>query len=383
MKRKYLLIAIIIFVLLAGIVTTFFLLSKSDKPLNQADTHTTETVEEYNDIAWINESLAQVILNDKITKITQGGTYNIHGNGSSGIYIDTDDKIKLILNDANIINKNGSAIFIENADGVEIELADNSINHLEDSPKREDDENGEGTLFSNASLSLSGNGYLSVKSNYSDAISTKKNLDILSGNYAIISENDGLKGKDSVQIHNGVINIVSKGDGIKTKNEDDVNKGYIKIIDGNINIMSNDDGMDAIRQVVIDGGIIKIYPCLEGIEGQSVVINGGDISITAIDDGINASSKLPEVKMFIEINGGTLNVTIKRGDTDAIDSNGDIYVNGGIVNITTSNSSFDYEDIAEYNGGTIYINGIVTNEIPKYDLRDNPVNQKIEIKKNN
>ncbi|MDD3013609.1 MAG: carbohydrate-binding domain-containing protein, partial [Candidatus Gastranaerophilales bacterium] len=197
MKRKYLLIAIIIFVLLAGIVTTFFLLSKSDKPLNQADTHTTETVEEYNDIAWINESLAQVILNDKITKITQGGTYNIHGNGSSGIYIDTDDKIKLILNDANIINKNGSAIFIENADGVEIELADNSINHLENSPKREDDENGEGTLFSNASLSLSGNGYLSVKSNYSDAISTKKNLDILSGNYAIISENDGLKGKDS------------------------------------------------------------------------------------------------------------------------------------------------------------------------------------------
>ena len=43
-----------------------------------------------------------------------------------------------------------------------------------------------------------------------------------------------------------------------------------------------------------------------------------------------------------------------QGDTDSVDSNGDIVINGGTIDIT-ANSSFDYDGKAEKNGGTIII----------------------------
>ena len=50
------------------------------------------------------------------------------------------------------------------------------------------------------------------------------------------------------------------------------------------------------------------------------------------------------------------------GDTDGIDSNGNLYINGGIIDIT-ANSPFDYDGEAKYNGGTIIVNGTETNTI--------------------
>ena len=50
------------------------------------------------------------------------------------------------------------------------------------------------------------------------------------------------------------------------------------------------------------------------------------------------------------------------GDTDAIDSNGDLYINGGTLNITAQ-SAFDYDGNAIKNGGTIIVNGTETDTI--------------------
>jgi hypothetical protein len=50
------------------------------------------------------------------------------------------------------------------------------------------------------------------------------------------------------------------------------------------------------------------------------------------------------------------------GDTDGVDSNGDIRINGGTISIT-GQSTFDYDGNAEYNGGTIIENGRDTNVI--------------------
>ena len=44
------------------------------------------------------------------------------------------------------------------------------------------------------------------------------------------------------------------------------------------------------------------------------------------------------------------------GDTDAVDANGSIYVNGGTIDIT-ANSAFDYDVSGELNGGTVTVNG--------------------------
>ena len=54
-----------------------------------------------------------------------------------------------------------------------------------------------------------------------------------------------------------------------------------------------------------------------------------------------------------------------QGDTDAIDCNGNITVNGGTIDITAQMSSFDYDGNATYNGGTIIINGEQVDSIPQ------------------
>ena len=52
-----------------------------------------------------------------------------------------------------------------------------------------------------------------------------------------------------------------------------------------------------------------------------------------------------------------------QGDTDGIDSNGNIVINGGTVDIT-GQSAVDYDGTAALNGGTLIINGEETDTIP-------------------
>ena len=52
------------------------------------------------------------------------------------------------------------------------------------------------------------------------------------------------------------------------------------------------------------------------------------------------------------------------GDTDGIDSNGDLKVSGGTINVTGS-STFDYDGTATFTGGTIIVNGTQVDDIPK------------------
>ncbi|MBQ8952533.1 MAG: carbohydrate-binding domain-containing protein, partial [Clostridia bacterium] len=114
--------------------------------------------------------------------------------------------------------------------------------------------------------------------------------------------------------------------------------------------------------VQIDGGSLTITAA-EGIEATYIQINGGAISIQASDDGINAAQKSKAYTATVEINDGDITVVMGVGDTDGIDSNGNIIVNGGTVNVT-GNSTFDYDGTAQYNGGTIIVNGQQVNAIP-------------------
>ena len=62
------------------------------------------------------------------------------------------------------------------------------------------------------------------------------------------------------------------------------------------------------------------------------------------------------------INGGEISVTMAQGDTDAIDSNGNLYINGGTINITAQ-FAFDYDGIGQLNGGTVIVNGSQINQL--------------------
>ena len=113
--------------------------------------------------------------------------------------------------------------------------------------------------------------------------------------------------------------------------------------------------------IVINDGTFNINAA-EGIEATYIKINDGTINISASDDGINAANKSSAYSIAVEINGGYITIKMGSGDTDAIDSNGNLYINGGTIDIT-GNSPFDYDGNAEYNGGTIIVNGTETNSI--------------------
>ena len=45
-----------------------------------------------------------------------------------------------------------------------------------------------------------------------------------------------------------------------------------------------------------------------------------------------------------------------QGDTDAIDSNGDLIITGGNIDITAQ-FAFDFDGQVTFSGGTVYVNG--------------------------
>ena len=100
----------------------------------------------------------------------------------------------------------------------------------------------------------------------------------------------------------------------------------------------------------------------EGLEATYVEINGGNITVSASDDGINASNKSSSVESSIVINGGKISITMGAGDTDALDSNGSLIINGGEISIE-ANFPFDYTTNGAINGGTVYVNGQQVTEI--------------------
>lgn len=56
------------------------------------------------------------------------------------------------------------------------------------------------------------------------------------------------------------------------------------------------------------------------------------------------------------MNGGKLTIKMGQGDTDAIDSNGTLTVNGGVIDITAQ-FAFDAVGAITYTGGDIIVNG--------------------------
>ena len=126
---------------------------------------------------------------------------------------------------------------------------------------------------------------------------------------------------------------------------------------GTLTLSSGDDGIHGDGTVTVDGGVINILTAYEGVEGNVVVFNGGETYVNAKDDGVNAKSG--SSTPLIQINGGLLKVTVGSGDTDGMDSNGNIVMTGGFVLVQSGSSmggmagSVDLDGTISVTGGTL------------------------------
>ena len=213
----------------------------------------------------------------------------------------------------------------------------------------------EGVIHSTDDLIFSGDGSLTVNGN-NDGIVSKDALTIKSGTYIVNTTDDCIKGKDSVVISGGTFNLTSTGgNGIKSTNEEGAKLGYVEINGGTFNIKVADDAIHAITKVTINDGTFVIN-AHEGLEGTYITVNDGEIKIVATDDGVNAAAKSAAYTPTFEMNGGSLTINMGQGDTDAIDSNGNIVITGGTINITAQ-FAFDFDGTVTFTGGDVTVNG--------------------------
>jgi hypothetical protein len=222
------------------------------------------------------------------------------------------------------------------------------------------DINTDAVIFSKDDLVLNGTGSLSITSS-DNGISGKDDIKLTGGTIEIACSGSAIEAHDEILVADGSIEITACNDGLHAEDNDDDTTGFIYIAGGTININAVDDGIHATTVVKIDDGDITLKAA-EGIEGTHIEIDGGNIDITASDDGINAAYKSSSLTPLFELNGGNVSIAMGAGDTDGVDSNGDIRINGGTINIS-GQSTFDYDGSAEYNGGTIIENGQETNTI--------------------
>ena len=292
--------------------------------------------------------------------ITAAGTYLLSGtleNGSVIVNASKDDKVQLVLDGVTIHSKTFAAIYVVQADKVFVTLAEGSVNTLTNGSGfvAIDENNVDGVIFSKDDLTLNGSGALTITSPDANGIVGKDEVTITGGVYTITAANHAIQAKDSVAVSDGTFTLEAGEDGLHAENSDDETLGNIYIAGGSFVITVGDDAIHANTLLQIDGGTLTISGA-EGLEATFIQINGGSISISATDDGVNAAHKSSVYTPTFEMNDGALTVVMGPGDTDGIDSNGNIVINGGTIDVT-ANSPFDYDGAAQYNGGTIIVNG--------------------------
>ena len=186
--------------------------------------------------------------------------------------------------------------------------------------------------------------------------------------YAMIQSAKGIKcgeikyeidGTEYAVTKNSNYFIVIDGARVKINSSDDAihtNSGNVLIKGGTLDLTTLDDGIHADELVKIDGGEITVNGSYEGIEGAYVEIGGGTIYITASDDGINAASDEESVNEHIIISGGTITVDASG---DGLDSNGTIYVTGGTLIVygptTGADTGLDADGGILIDGGNVFV----------------------------
>ncbi len=155
----------------------------------------------------------------------------------------------------------------------------------------------------------------------------------------------GLKTGGDITITGGSIHVDSADDAVHAN-------GRIAIAGGTLSLSSGDDGVHADSDVEIHDGDIHIATCYEGIEGNTITVNGGNVFLTTRDDGFNA----------VDPNAGLQAGMMRPGPGGFnISANSNLFINEGYIVIDAAGDGLDINGSVRMTGGTVIVHGPTVN----------------------
>ena len=332
--------------------------------LDMTDMFTARDLEQTADLS---EAQNYTITDGQTIEITSEGVYVITGtaaNASIVVEAGDEDKVQIVLDGVSITNDSAPCIYVKSADSADKVFVtttdtENTLT-VTGTFTADGDTNTDAVIFSKDDLVLNGTGTLTIKST-ENGVTSKDDLKVTGGTINITCSADALEANDSIRIADGVINIDTQKDALHAENDEDDTVGFIYICGGTLNVESEDDAVHATTIVQIDDGELNLK-AHEGLEATWIQVNGGEINIEASDDGINAAYKSAKITPAFEITGGYVTIVMGSGDTDAVDSNANLILTGGTLDITAQ-SAFDYDGTCQKTGCTLIVNGTETDTV--------------------
>ena len=240
-----------------------------------------------------------VTIDGSTITITAEGTYIFSGTLDDGmIIVEADDaaKVQIVLDGASVTSKTSAALYVKSADKVFVTTVEGTENTLANGGTFTaiDDSNIDGAVFAKDDITFNGSGSLTVASPAGHGIVGKDDVKIAGGTLGITAAKHGVQANDSARFAEAEVNITAGTDGVHVSDSADAEEGtasdsYFYIADATVAIEAGDDGIHADAQALIEGGSITVSESYEGIEALDIEISGGDIDVTASDDGLNAA----------------------------------------------------------------------------------------------
>lgn len=292
------------------------------------------------------ESVATV--SNNVVTIVQPSVFSVSGTASEGqIVVDVDKTtyadgvVELDLMGADLTSTTGSPIYVAQiGDEVQIVAKSGYDNYISDGSGYTNADGGMGAIYSCDDLKIKGSGNLTVNGNAGDGIVSKNDLKVYNGNITVNAVDDCIRGKDSVTIGDVddtdfstlILNLTSSaGDGIKSNCQDaattDKTYGVVDINGGTITSNTMWDAVHAAQILNVNGGSLDLRTTGDRNSGSSKGLKAG---LTDDTTGTTTTGVL-------NVNGGYIKV---NSEDDCINSNGDVNLIGGEMEISIAGTSF-------------------------------------------
>ena len=348
-----------------------------------------------------------VIFSGDTVTITAAGIYRLTGSLSGQVIVDANGPTELILAGASL--RGEACLQSTSKDALTLTLEDGTLNVLADGLTDPDD-NAQAPLAVKGTLTIGGSGTLTVVAGGGDGLKCKGGLTVSGGSLYIKAADEGADVSGPLTIAGGDIRVIAGGDGLAAEN-DRIDRGCITVTGGALSITSQSRGLDAKEgSILITGGTVTIDSvddglravdisqsggsltiethgytpedataeeaiAGDGIDGDTVSLSGGTLTITSTGDGIQALTDLTitDGRIAITSGGGGGNASSHAGDSfmmgpwnrssstaaaasvsaKGLKSDGDITITGGVIDLNTSDDSIHGVRLCTVAGGTL------------------------------